>query len=43
MVAIALAPKAGVISGTCTVEKMKMRLVIAARAAPWVRDSKLLP
>ena len=34
MVAIALAVKAGVTKATCTVQKIAMRLVSAANAAP---------
>ena len=35
-VAIAFAPKAGVTSGTCSVQKIAIRLVSAPSAAPWV-------
>ena len=43
MVAIALAPNAGVTSGTCTVEKIAMRFVSAPSAAPCVRVSNERP
>ena len=43
IVAIALAAKAGVTSGTCTVEKIAMRWVSAPSAAPCVRVSNERP
>ena len=43
IVAIALAAKAGVTSGTCTVENIAIRLVSAASAAPCVSVSNDRP